>query len=70
MDAFGKAALCGGNFRPCRDQDLSRNPNHALLRADAGAGRHGRNCFIGYVLADTGKITVGHFQYLRAAMPT
>ena len=59
MGGVGKLRLCGGNFRPRRDQNPSRNPYNALFWAYAGAGRHGRNCLIGDVLADAGKITVG-----------
>ena len=65
-----KLALCGRDFRPRRNEDLARNPNHALLWPDARTGRHGRNCFIGYVRANHGKIVVFHFQDLRAMIAT
>lgn len=63
-----KLVLCGGNFRPRCDQNMSRNPNDTLFRANTGAGRHFGNRFIGNVLADSGKIAVNQFQYLRAGV--
>jgi DNA-binding Xre family transcriptional regulator len=68
MGVDGKLPLCGGNFRPCRNQNLSRNPNDTLFWPDTGARRHFENCFIGDVLADSGKIAVNQFQYLRAGV--
>jgi hypothetical protein len=69
MGGVGKLRLCGGNFRPRRDQNPSRNPNDPFFWPYTGTGRHGRNGLIGDVLADASKITVSQFQYLRAVVP-
>ena len=56
MGGVGKLRLCGGNFRPRRDQNPSRNPNDPFFWPYTGTGRHGQNGLIGDVLADAGKV--------------